>query len=59
MTRAILFVFALAPGAVHWFWTGPALWSHNSSSAFDVWLFLWAVSIGLPIAVLCLPKGEP
>lgn len=59
MTRFILFVLALVPGAIHFLWTGPALWSHNSSSAFDLWLLMWFIAIACPIAILLLPSGEP
>lgn len=59
MTRTILFVLALGPGIINYMWLSPALWSHNSSAAFEMWMFLWFCSIALPIWVLCLPSGKP
>lgn len=53
--KCLLFVLALLPSACHYTITGPALWSHNSSAAFDAWLFLWALAIVMPIVVVFLP----
>lgn len=39
--KAVLLAVSCLPTACHYGLTGPALWSHNSSAAFDAWLFLW------------------
>jgi hypothetical protein len=38
---------ATLPGACHYKFTGPALWAHNSSAAFDVWVGIWIICIGI------------
>jgi heme/copper-type cytochrome/quinol oxidase subunit 2 len=53
-----LFLLALLPGACHYNLTSPALWAHNSSAAFDVWVLLWAGVIAMPIMVLFLPTDS-
>lgn len=50
--RILLVFAALIPGVLHYLYTGPALWSHNSSAAFNAWLCLWVVAIVLPIWAL-------
>lgn len=43
--KAGLLVFSLLPASCHYTLTGPALWSHNSSAAFDLWAFLWLMNL--------------
>lgn len=49
LSALLMLPFAWAPLVIHWQWSGPALWSQSSSSAFDLWLFLWGfvVVIGM------------
>lgn len=49
--RWLALIPALLPAGCHYAWTGPALWAHNSSAAFDAWLFLCLVSIAAPVWV--------
>lgn len=56
--KLMLFVLALLPSACHYEFTSPALWAHNSSAAFNAWLFLWFCVIALPISVLFIPLGD-
>lgn len=57
--KGVLFLLFLLPAACHYEFTGPALWSHNSSAAFDAWLFLWAMAIAAPILILFVPLDSP
>lgn len=57
--KAVLFLVALVPAWFHYEVTSPRLWSHNSSAAFDAWLFLWFIAISLPVAVLFVPLEQP
>jgi hypothetical protein len=43
-------VVALIPGACHLTLTGPILWTHNSSRAFDTWVSFWIIDIMLVCA---------
>lgn len=45
LKRILAVALALAVTSCHAFITGPALWSHNSSSAFDAFIGLWVVNI--------------
>lgn len=40
-------LLGLAPAVAHYFVTAPVLWSHQSSAAFELNLFLWIVVLGL------------
>lgn len=44
--KTVLLALSCLPATCHYEFTGPALWSHNSSAAFDAWLFLWLMSLG-------------
>ena len=56
--RTSIFLLALLPGACHYTFTSPALYSHNSSSAFDLWLFMWALVIVAPVVALLVPLED-
>lgn len=43
--RWFLVPLSIFPGACHFKVTGPALWGHNSSAAFDAWVGLWVLSM--------------
>jgi hypothetical protein len=43
--KAVILALSLLPASCHYLFTGPALWSHNSSAAFDAWMFLWLMSL--------------
>ncbi len=45
LKRLAVVSLSLLPSACHYFITGPALWSHNSSAAFEMWLLLWLICI--------------
>lgn len=51
LMRAFAFFIGLLPGACHYSVTAPRLWAHNSSAAFDVWVFGWI--FGLLFLVFC------
>lgn len=46
LKKLAVMILGAFPLWLHGCVTGPALWSHNSSAAFDAWVFLWVVSIG-------------
>lgn len=39
-------LLGLVPAVLHYYWTAPLLWSHQSSAAFELNLFLWLVVLG-------------
>lgn len=46
------------PAAIHAKWTGPALWAHSSSSAFDAMVGLWMLAVALAFYGLILIWSE-
>lgn len=58
MMKVTLFVLSLGLPVINFIWISPALWSHNSSAAFEMWVVFWLVSIVVPISVLFLPSGD-
>ncbi|MCY1166647.1 hypothetical protein D9M73_65950 [compost metagenome] len=48
--KRILISFALfSPLYLMWKWIGPALWSHQSTGAFDAFVALWFIAISLAV----------
>lgn len=48
VARWLVMLPAFIPAGCHYAVTGPALWAHNSSSAFDAWVGLWIVALAVP-----------
>lgn len=40
-------LLGLVPAVAHYYLISPVLWSHQSSAAFELNLFLWIVVLGL------------
>lgn len=62
--KIVLVLFTLLPAACHYTVSGPLLWKHTSSSAFNLWLGLWIISIfsivaGLIVAFDRSKKDRP
>lgn len=55
--KAMVLMLGCLPGAFHYHFTGPALWSHQSSAAFDLWIFLWFAAIVAFLLALCYAPG--
>ena len=53
-SRTIILFFGLAPASCHYKITGPALWNHSSSYAFEAWLVMWIISIGIACGAIWL-----
>jgi len=51
LLRFALLTLSLLPGACHFTVTGPLLWQHSSSAAFDTWVGLWVFAVALPLIV--------
>jgi hypothetical protein len=43
--RVFAFAIGLIPASCHYTVTGPRLWRHTSSAAFDAWVGLWIFAI--------------
>jgi hypothetical protein len=43
--RVVAFLTGLVPISCHYTVTAPRLWTHNSSAAFNVWVFGWIFGI--------------
>ena len=43
--KIVLVLVSLLPATCHYHVSGPLLWKHTSSSAFDLWIGLWILSI--------------
>lgn len=54
MKRLAIVLLSLLPGACHFKWSGPFLYSHNSSSAFDLWAVMWLGCIFIVAFALCV-----
>lgn len=54
MIRGFLMLLSFVPIVTHCAWSGPALWSHNSSAAFEMWLLIWVLAIACPIWAWCV-----
>lgn len=59
LARWLIVPVSMLPGACHYELTGPALWSHNSSAAFDVWVFFWIVSFALVFWAIVWASMKP
>jgi hypothetical protein len=61
IVRSIIVVLGLAPVSCHYAVTGPALWAHQTSYAFEAWLLMWIGGIflaGLSLYIATRPN-EP
>lgn len=56
MIRLILIALSCCPGVFNYFVISPALWSHNSSAAFEMWVVFWILSIAFPIFAIVVTK---
>jgi hypothetical protein len=57
--KIVLVLFSLLPAACHYHVSGPLLWKHTSSSAFDLWLGLWIFSVLTIVAGLVVAFERP
>jgi hypothetical protein len=58
-TKLLILVLAVLPGACHYNFTGPALWSHQSSYAFETWALMWTACIVLFFLALAFDPDAP
>lgn len=59
LSKIVLVLFSLLPAACHYHVSGPLLWKHTSSSAFDLWLGLWIFSVLIIVAGLAVAFERP
>lgn len=50
--RLGIILASLVPVACHSVFTGPMLWAHQSSAAFNWFVSLWLLAVALPIAAI-------
>lgn len=56
--RAIIVTLGLVPVSCHYEITGPALWNHHSSYAFEAWLVMWIGSILIAAGAIYISVSE-
>lgn len=59
MKRLAVVALSLLPGACHFTWSGPFLYSHHSSAAFEIWALMWTGCIVLVVGAMCVDLKDP
>lgn len=57
--RAIILAVGLVPASCHYEITGPLLWAHQSSYAFEAWLVMWIISLAIAAGVIYVAVVKP
>ena len=56
--RWLVLLVPMATTSCHAAWTGPVLWGHDSSAAFEAWIVIWIINFIFIYLVFCKLKNN-